>query len=75
MIVVTKSNKLPQDPSEIIDVLIGEMALTRRRIESLLEVLDEKGVVSKAEFIDNLKKKTEEEKLNIYVRSASAGQK
>ncbi len=75
MIVVTKSNKLPQDQSEIIDVLIGEMALTRRRIESLLEVLDEKGVVSKAEFIDNLKKKTEEEKLNIYVRSGSVGQK
>jgi hypothetical protein len=75
MIVVTKSNKLPQDSNEIIDVLIGEMALTRRRIESLLEILDEKGLVSKSEFIDHLKKKTEEEKVNIFVRSASKGHK
>ncbi len=75
MIVVTKEGKLPQDQSEVIDVLIGEMALTRRRIESLLELLDEKGLVSKAEFIAHLKKKTEEEKLNIYVQSASQRQK
>ncbi len=75
MIVVTKSNKLPQDSNEIIDVLIGEMALTRRRIESLLEILEEKGLVSKSEFIDHLKKKTEEEKVNIFVRSASEGHK
>jgi len=72
---VTKEGKLPQDSNEIIDVLIGEMALTRRKVESILELLDEKGVVSKSEFIDHLKKKTEEEKLNIYVRSASADQK
>jgi hypothetical protein len=72
---VTGESKLPQDPSEIIDVLIGEMALTRRKVESVLELLDEKGLVSKSEFKDHLKKKTEEEKLNIYVRGASAGQK
>ncbi len=72
---MTKSNKLPQDSNEIIDVLIGEMALTRRRIESLLEILEEKGLVSKSEFIDHLKKKTEEEKVNIFVRSASEGHK
>jgi choline kinase len=71
MIVVREVNKIPKDLNEIIDVLIGEMALTRRRIESLLEVLDEKDVVSKAEFIDHLKKKTEEEKVNIFVRSAT----
>ena len=68
-------DKIPQDSNEIIDVLIGEMALTRRKIESMLEMLDEKGVLSKSEFIDHLKKKTEEEKLNIYVRSGSADQK
>ncbi|GBE56348.1 hypothetical protein BMS3Bbin16_00552 [archaeon BMS3Bbin16] len=72
---MTEEGKLPQDPSEIIDVLIGEMALTRRKIESILELLDEKGVISKSEFISHLKKKTEEEKLNIYVRSASESQK
>jgi len=72
---VTDEDKIPQDSNEIIDVLIGEMALTRRKIESLLEILDEKGVLSKSEFIDHLKKKTEEEKLNIYVRSGSADQK
>ncbi|GBE17606.1 hypothetical protein BMS3Abin16_00190 [archaeon BMS3Abin16] len=72
---MTEEGKLPQDPSEIIDVLIGEMALTRRKIESILELLDEKGVISKSEFISHLKKKTEEEKLNIYVRSASEGRK
>ncbi|HDH28584.1 MAG TPA: hypothetical protein ENH13_05580 [Euryarchaeota archaeon] len=72
---MTEEGKLPQDPSEIIDVLIGEMALTRRKIESILELLDEKGVISKSEFISHLKKKTEEEKLNIYVRSASESRK
>jgi hypothetical protein len=71
MIRVAKDIKPPEDFSEVLDVLIGEMALTRRKIESLVEILDEKGVFSQAEFKDKLKKKSEEEKINLLVKSHS----
>ncbi len=68
---VERNTKPPQSFKEVIDVLIGEVALTRRKIESLLEVLEEKGVVSPEEFSNKLREKTEEERLEILIESAS----
>jgi hypothetical protein len=74
---LASENKVPESFKEIIDVLIGEVALTRRKIESLLDVLDEEGVVSKDRFQNKLKEKTEKEKLEILIKSLSkkTGQK
>ena len=71
MIEVAKGIKPPHSSKEVVDVLIGEVALTRRKIESLLEVLDEKGVISKEEFRIKMKKKNEEERLDILMESFS----
>ena len=71
MIEVAKGIKPPHSSKEVVDVLIGEVALTRRKIESLLEVLDEKGVISKEEFRTKMKKKNEEERLDILMESFS----
>jgi hypothetical protein len=68
---VVKAIKPPEDFNEIIDILIGEVALTRRKIESLIEVLEEKGIISQAEFKNKLKEKSEEEKLLTLVESLS----
>jgi hypothetical protein len=74
---LASENKVPESFKEIIDVLIGEVALTRRKIESLLDVLDEEGIVSKDRFQNKLKEKTEKEKLEILIKSLSerTGQK
>lgn len=66
---MAKTVKPPKNFKEIIDVLIGEMALTRRKIESLVEVLEEKDLISEAEFKNKLKEKSEEEKLLTLVES------
>ena len=68
---MAKGIKPPHSSKEVVDVLIGEVALTRRKIESLLEVLDEKGVISKEEFRTKMKKKNEEERLDILMESFS----
>ena len=68
---MAKGIKPPHSSKEVVDVLIGEVALTRRKIESLLEVLDEKGVISKEEFRIKMKKKNEEERLDILMESFS----
>jgi hypothetical protein len=72
---VAKNIKPPQSFKEVIDVLIGEVALTRRKIESLLEVLDEKGLISQEEFKNKLKEKSEKEKLEILIESLSLNSK
>ncbi|RMF89013.1 MAG: hypothetical protein D6733_07265 [Methanobacteriota archaeon] len=65
------AGELPENINEVLDVLIGEIALTRRRLESLIEVLEEKGHISEAEFKNKLKEKSEEEKLQTLVTSLS----
>jgi hypothetical protein len=69
---VAKTSKPPRDLNEILDVLIGEVALTRRKIESLLDVLDEEGVVSLDRFKSKLKEKSEKEKLEFLLETASS---
>jgi len=61
----------PKEMREILDVLISELALTRRKLESLIELMDEKGLVSNVEFRNKLKEKSEEEKLQILMESLS----
>jgi hypothetical protein len=65
----------PKSFKEITDVLIGELALTRRKIDALLEVLDEEGVVSAERFASKLKEKSEKDKLEILMKSLSLGSK
>lgn len=63
--------KPPKSVKEVIDILIGEMAHSRRKLESIVEVLEEKGVLSSAEIKNKLKEKTEEDKLDILLKSIS----
>lgn len=50
---------------ETLDILIGEVALSRRKIETIIELLDEKGLLAYAEFKNKLKENTEAEKLEL----------
>lgn len=65
----------PKSVKEVIDILIGEMAHTRRKFESLVEVLEEKGVLSAEELKNKLKEKTEEDKLDILIESIPKSEK
>jgi hypothetical protein len=68
---MNKDLKVPETFKEIIDVLIGEVALTRRKIESLVEILDEKGLLTQEEFKIKVKEKSEKEKIEILMDSFS----
>lgn len=72
---MVKNIKPPQSFKEVVDVLIGEVALTRRKFESLLEVLDEKGLISQEEFKNKFKEKSKTEKLEILIESLSLNSK
>lgn len=63
-------SKPPKSFQEIIDVIIGEVAFTRRKMESLLELLDEKGLITREEFKNKFKEKTEDERLGMLMEGA-----
>jgi hypothetical protein len=72
---LAKKVEPPESFKDIIDVLIGELALTRRKIDALLELLDEEGVISEERFASKLKEKSEKDKLEILMKSLSLGSK
>jgi len=54
--------------AKVTDVLIGEIDLLRRKIEALVLLLDEKGVISREEFEAKIKSVSEEEKLSMILK-------
>ncbi len=57
----------PKKVEEVLDILIGEVALSRRKIETLIELLDEKGLLTDEEFRNKLKEVSEAEKLEMLI--------
>lgn len=59
---------------EVLDILIGEVDLIRRKIEALVLLLDEKGVIARDEFEAKVKEVSEEEKLDMLIKMLEKGE-
>lgn len=59
---------------EVLDILIGEVDLLRRKIEALVLLLDEKGVIARDEFEAKVKEVSEEEKLDMIIKMLEKGE-
>ena len=53
---------------DVLDIVIGEVDLLRRKIEALVLLLDEKGVIARDEFEAKVREVTEEEKLDMLIK-------
>ncbi len=65
---MAKPSRSVEKVDEILDILIGEVALSRRKFQTLMDLLDEKGIVSKGEFQTKFKEKTAKDKLEMLIK-------